>query len=115
MWDSSSPTRFQTSLEGRFLTTGPPGKTLHIYMFFNDISPYLKGLPGEGNDNQLQYFCLENSVDRGVSTDRWAAVHWVAPALEKEMATHSSILAWRISGTEEPDGLPSMGRTQSQT
>ena len=31
------------------------------------------------------------------------------PALEKEMATHSSILAWRIPGTEEPGGLPSMG------
>ena len=30
------------------------------------------------------------------------------PALEKEMATHSSILAWRIQGTEEPAGLPSM-------
>ena len=30
-------------------------------------------------------------------------------ALEKEMATHSSVLAWRIPGTEEPDGLPSMG------
>ena len=30
-------------------------------------------------------------------------------ALEKEMATHSSILAWRIPGTEEPNGLPSMG------
>ena len=31
------------------------------------------------------------------------------PALEKEMATHSSVLAWRISGTGEPSGLPSMG------
>ena len=31
------------------------------------------------------------------------------PALEKEMATHSSVLAWRIPGTGEPDGLPSMG------
>ena len=30
-------------------------------------------------------------------------------ALEKEMATHSSILAWRIRGTEEPVGLPSTG------
>ena len=54
----------------------------------------------------------------------WAAVHGVAKsqtrlsdfpftfhfhALEKEMATHSSVLAWRIPGTEEPDGLPSMG------
>ena len=53
----------------------------------------------------------------------WAAVHGVAkswtrlsdftfnfhfPELEKEMATHSSVLAWRISGTVESDGLPSM-------
>ena len=30
-------------------------------------------------------------------------------ALEKEMATHSSVLAWRISGTGEPGGLPSLG------
>ena len=35
----------------------------------------------------------------------WLHVH----ALEKTMATHSSILAWRIPGTEEPGGLPSMG------
>ena len=54
----------------------------------------------------------------------WAAVHGVAkswtrlsdftftfhfPALEKEMATHSSVLAWRIPGTVGPGGLPSMG------
>ena len=49
----------------------------------------------------------------------WAAVHGVSQsrtqlhfhfhALEKEMATHSSVLAWRIPGTAEPDGLPSMG------
>ena len=59
----------------------------------------------------------------------WAAVHGVAKsrtrlsdfiftfhfhALEKEMATLSSVLAWRIPGTVEPDGLPSMG-SQSQT
>ena len=37
----------------------------------------------------------------------WAAVHGVA--LEKEMVTHSSVLAWRIPGTGEPGGLPSMG------
>ena len=36
-------------------------------------------------------------------------------ALEKEMATHSSILAWRISWTEEPDGLQSMGSQKSWT
>ena len=61
---------------------------------------------------------------------RWAAVYGAAqsrtrlsdftftfhlPALEKEMATHSSVLAWRTPGTGEPGGLPSMGVTQSQT
>ena len=36
-------------------------------------------------------------------------------AVEKEMATHSSVLAWRIPGTGEPGGLPSMGRVESDT
>ena len=69
----------------------------------------------------LQYSCLENPMD-GVAW--WAAVHGVAKsrtrlsdstftfhfhALEKEMATHSSVLAWRIPGMGEPGGLPSMG------
>ena len=44
-------------------------------MFFNDISPYLQGLPGEGNGNPLQYSCLENSVDRGAW---WATIYGVA-------------------------------------
>ena len=67
------------------------------------------------------YSCLENPMDGGAW---WAAVHGVAKsqtrlsdctftfqfhALEKEMATHSSVLAWRIPGTGEPGGLPSMG------
>ena len=74
-----------------------------------------------GNDTPLQYSCLENHMDRGAW---WAAVHGVARsqtplsnftftfhfhALEKEMATHSSVLAWRIPGTGEPGGLPSLG------
>ena len=74
----------------------------------------------EGNGTPLQYSCLENSMDGG---DWKAAVHGVAKsrtrlsdfpltfhlhALEKEMATHSSVLAWRIPGTGEPGGLPSM-------
>ena len=37
------------------------------------------------------------------------------PALEKEMATHSSVLAWRIPGTVEPVGLPSMGSQELDT
>ena len=71
---------------------------------------------GEGNCNPLQYSCLENPMDGGAW---WAAVHEVAKsqtgwsdftftfhfhALEKEMATHSSVLAWRIPGTGEPGG-----------
>ena len=75
----------------------------------------------EGNGNPLWYSYLENPMDGGAW---WAAVHGVAksqthlsdftytfhvPALEKEMATHSSFLAWRISGTGEPGGLLSMG------
>ena len=78
-------------------------------------------LSGEGNGNPLQYSCLENTMDGGAW---WAAVHgvprnqtWLSDftftfhfhTLEKEMATHSSVLAWRIPGTEEPGGLLSMG------
>ena len=76
---------------------------------------------GEGNGNPLQYSCLENPMDGGAW---WASVHGVAKsrtrlsnftftfhfhALEKEMATHSSVFAWRIPGMGEPGGLPSMG------
>ena len=75
----------------------------------------------EGNGTPLQYSCLENPVYGGAW---WVAVLGIAKsrtrlndftftfhshALEKEMATHSSVLAWRIPGTAEPGGLPSMG------
>ena len=75
----------------------------------------------EGNGNPLQSSCLENPMGRGAW---WAAVHGVMKnltrlsdftftfnfhALEKEMATHSSVLAWRIPGTGEPGRLLSMG------
>ena len=84
---------------------------------FSLDSIIVSSLFGEGNGNPLQYSCLENSVDRAAW---WAAVHGVAQtqtrlkrlsmhALEKEMATHSSILAWKIPGTEEPGGLLPMG------
>ena len=42
-------------------------------------------------------------------SDTTEQLHFHFYVLEKEMATHSSILAWRIPGTEEPGGLPSMG------
>ena len=86
-----------------------------------DLIPGWGRSPGEGNGNPLQYCCLENPMDRGA----WkATVYGVTEgrtrlrdltftfhfhALEKEMAAHSSVLAWRIPGTGEPGGLLSMG------
>ena len=76
---------------------------------------------GEGDGNPLQCSCLGNPMDGGAW---WAAVHGVSKsrtrlsdfiftfhfhALEKEMATHSSVLAWRIPETGEPGGLLSLG------
>ena len=76
---------------------------------------------GEGDGTPLQYSCLENPMDGGAW---WAAVHGVAKsrtrlsdftlafhfhALEKAMATHSSVLAWKIPWTEKPGRLQSMG------
>ena len=75
----------------------------------------------EGHGTPLQYSCLENPMDAGAW---WATVRGVAKsrtrlnaftftfhfhALEEETATHSSVLAWRIPGTGEPGGLPSLG------
>ena len=79
-----------------------------------------RGCKGEGNGIPLQYSC-QSPMDGGAW---WAAVHEVTEsqtqlrdftftfhfhALDKETATHSSVLAWRIPGTKEPGGLPSMG------
>ena len=76
---------------------------------------------GDGSGTPLQYSCLENAMDGGAW---WAAVQGVARswtrlsdftltfhfhALQKEMASHSSVLAWRIPGPGEPGGLLSMG------
>ena len=91
---------------------------------FREVTTYICSpmiIWGEGSGTPLQYSCLENPRDGGAW---WAAVHGVAEgrtrlsdftftfhfhALDKEMATHSSVLAWRIPGTEDPGGLPSMG------
>ena len=82
---------------------------------------------GEGNGTPLQYSCLENPMDGGAW---WAAVHGVAKsrtrlsnftftfhfhALEKEMETHSSVLAWRIPGKGSRVGCQLWGRTESDT
>ena len=94
----------------------------HTYSFLDSFPLwFIRILNGEGNGTPLQYSCLENPMDGGA----WrAAVHGVTRsqtrpsdftftfpfhALEKEMATHSSILAWRIPGMGQPGGLPCMG------
>ena len=89
---------------------------LKLYILYSGIAKW-----GEGHGTRLQYSCLENPMDGGAW---WAAVHGVARswtrlsdftftfpfhALEKEMATHSSVVAWRIPGTGEPGGLLPMG------
>ena len=105
--------------------------TQGLLQFFQSPTSYLQpigtiywslnSVAREGNGTPLQYSCLETPMDGGAW---WAAVHGVAGswtrlsditftfhfhALEKEMATHSSALAWRIPGMGEPGGLPSMG------
>ena len=104
------------------------GKTIALtrWTFFGKVMSLLFNMLSrlvirEGNGTPLQYSCLENPMDGGT----WrAAVHGVTEcltrlsdftftfhfhALEKETATHSSVLAWRIPGTGEAGGLPSMG------
>ena len=90
---------------------------MYVYMYLCMLCMFV----GEGNGTPLQYSCLENPMEGGAW---WAAVHGIAKsrtrlsdftftfhfhALEKEMATHSSVLAWRIPGTGELGGLTSMG------
>ena len=106
------------SLAGGFLTTKTTWEALFHLMANNN---------GEGNGTPLQYSCLESPVN---GRAWWAAVQGVAKsptqlsdftftfhfhALEKEMATHSSVLAWRIPGTGSLVGFHLWGRTESDT
>ena len=82
---------------------------------------------GEGNGTPLQHSCLENLMDggaweaavHGVTEDRTRLSNFIFTfhfhALEKEMATHSSVLAWRIPGRGEPGGLQSLGSHRVDT
>ena len=97
---------------------------LHCVGFFHCqflVKGFLGFPHGEGNGTPLQYSCLENPMDggawqaavNGVAKSRTRLSNFPFPfhfhALEKEMATHSSVLAWRIPGTGETRGLPSIG------
>ena len=108
------------SVPGRCLKEADSAKA-HFLLTAHSICLFLVVSEGEDNGTPVQYSCLENSMDGGAW---WAAAPGVAAsrtrlsgfaftfhfhALEKEMATHSSVLAWRIPGTGEPGRLPSMG------
>ena len=118
-----------STLEGRFLTTGPPGKSFSVVglecLLSNQVGVY-----DRLSDIQIWVWCEVRAGDIkfgssmtlrspslvGQRLKRLPAMWetWVqslsqVDPLEKEMATHSSILAWRIPWTEEPGGLQSMG------
>ena len=121
----------ETGYKAQPLKSFGAGSCLNSIELFNDeqvINLLLMNKFGEDNGNPLQYSCLENPMDRGA----WKAAEGQTRlndftftfhfhALEKEIATHSSVLAWRIPGMAEPGGLPSMGshtvggRTESDT
>ena len=97
----------------------PPQGTRETSCYLFLLPPAVAGR--EGNGTPLQYSCLENPMDGGAW---WAAVHRITKsrtrlsdftftfhfhALEKEIATHFSVFAWRIAGMVEPGGLLSLG------
>ena len=117
-----SITSFTHLIDTNLVKSSIENKEDVVYTYYRILLNMKKNeIIGEGNGTPLQYSCLENPMDGGA----WkAAVHGVAEgwtrlsdfsftfhfhALEKEMATHSSVLAWRIPGTGEPGGLSSMG------
>ena len=108
-----------------------PSNFSYLWMLEDIFFGCIEAFPQRRQCNPLQYSCLENPMDGGAW---WASVHGVAKsrtqlsevaksrtrlsdfiftfpfhALEKEMATHASVLAWRIPGMGEPGGLPFLG------
>ena len=115
-WDTELSV-LQLESTGQTRTHWHPFWKSHLY----EISHYLEWPDGERNGTPLQYSCLENTMGGGAW---WAAVHGVEKswtrlsdftftfhfhALEKEMAPHSSPLAWKIPWMEEPGRLQSTG------
>ena len=81
-------------------------KNVYIYIVIYPTTPVL--LPGESHGRRSLVGCGPWGLkSRTRLSDFTFAFHF--HVLEKEMATHSSVLAWRIPGTGEPGGLPSMG------
>ena len=103
------------------LPSSSHGYSVYVCVIISSFDKDSSHIGREGIGTPLQYSCLENPTDGGAW---WATVHGVTKsrtqlsdftfsfhfyALEKEMATHSSVLAWRIPGMGKPGGLLSMG------
>ena len=103
-----------SALAGRFFTTGAPGK-VRLQVLRNCCILMMR-ITSRGHPTQLvqgeqtlpeSYRFLRNICEKDTTEQLHFTFHF--HALEKEMATHSSVLAWRIPGTGKPGGLPSMG------
>ena len=97
--DASHEREVHDSLKDQLLLTAPLAGTLaHLGSLLSVENDLLK------MKTELCHSLLKTLLG---SSQGYQRLHF--HALEKEMATHSSVLAWRIPGTEEPGGLPSMG------
>ena len=94
------------------------GRRCTIYYYYHPLYR-LRGLSGltETHGNSRAQKCLLTQVPHRVAfSSSGGKVNGSNDTqVEKEMATHSSVLTWRVPGTGEPGGLPSMGCTGSDT
>ena len=93
----------------------PPPRSLKFYVYFALLAHFNQRrrwhptpvlLPGKSHGRRSLVGCSPWGREESDTTER---LHFSLHALEKEMATHSNVLAWRIPGTGGPGGLPSMG------
>ena len=108
----------EVSWTGCYWWLGDAGSCIQVVSFVWVLTIWysLGYSSGEGNGTPLQYSCLENPMDggawqaavHGVAKSEWLHFHFPLSCIGEEVATHSSILAWRIPWTEEPGRLQSM-------
>ena len=113
-WSFQSRDQTQVShIAGRFFISWATGKSKNIGVgslsfWRRQWHPTPILLPGKSHGRRSLVGCSPWGLEESERlSDFTFTFHF--PALEKEMATHSNVLAWRIPGTEEPGGLPSMG------
>ena len=108
-WEDSTPDTPSLQLPGLFFLTASASNAGGSQAPLEKaMAPTPVLLPGESHGRRTLVGCSPWGHEESDTTER-LHFHFSLSALEKEMATHSSVLAWRIPGTGEPDGLPSMG------